>query len=208
MSYCPTHGRFDDYFVRGCPTCRDAEERAELDREEMRNSLSDIARTRTNLGNYDCPYCMQTSLKTGASRCPLCRGEIAAGYWTAVRAQEKADTERKAVALRVAFEQQRAMEAEAAAELLRTAPAREAAARAAAAEAKRMRRNAASDELGPIGAMLGALFGGIGTGLAGCVSWYQALMPGFNVFNGLLYGAIGGAIIGVVLGITIGQMKD
>lgn len=220
MSYCQTHGRFDDYFDRGCPACRDAEEREELDREEMRSSLSEIANTRantrTNLGDYDCPYCMQTSLKAGASRCPLCRGEIGRDYWSAVRAREKADAERQAAAFKAAAERKRALEEAAAAELIRTAPERESAARAAAlaaanaaAEARRQRRNAASLLNAAKGAGCGATLGGIALGIAGCVSCSRDIgSMDFNLFNGLLYGAIGGAVIGLLWGIAIGQMKD
>jgi hypothetical protein len=68
-SYCPTHGRVEDYSGRGgCPTCRETESAAELAREEILASLSEIAakararpQVSTNLGEYDCPYCMQTS---------------------------------------------------------------------------------------------------------------------------------------------------
>lgn len=84
----------------------------------------------------------------------------------------------------------------------------------AAAEAQRLRRNAASRDNALSGAVVGAVLGGIVMGFSGCVSClnnFQAqhtLITDFNLFNGLLFGAIGGAVIGVVVGIAIGQMKD
>lgn len=114
-----------------------------------------------------------------------------------------------------------ALKAKAEAEQLRTARGQVAAAEraalaapSAAAEAQRRRRNAASGEGALNGAAFGALLGGIVMGFSGCVSClnnFQAqhtLMTDFNLFNGLLFGAIGGAVIGVVVGIAIGQMKD
>jgi len=117
-----------------------------------------------------------------------------------------------------ATERQKAMEAAATAEQIRS---REEAARAAAhaaalaaAEAQRLRRNAASGEAAMNCAAFGAVLGGIVMGFSGCVSClnnFQAqhtLITDFNLFNGLLFGALGGAVIGVVVGIAIGQMKD
>jgi ribosomal protein L37AE/L43A len=106
---CPVHGlQLVDNYNDGCPQCRFAEEDAARDREEIKKSLSEIARTSTNLGDYVCPYCMQTSLKAGASRCPICRGEIGGDYWNAVRARQKADAERQRAEAQAAAERQRA----------------------------------------------------------------------------------------------------
>ncbi|MEK6289686.1 MAG: hypothetical protein AABO57_28555 [Acidobacteriota bacterium] len=114
-----------------------------------------------------------------------------------------------------------AQKAKAEAEQIRTAWERVAAteraalaAASAAAEAPRLRRNAASGEAAMNCAAFGAVLGGIVMGFSGCVSClnnFQAqhtLITDFNLFNGLLFGAIGGAVIGVVVGIAIGQMKD
>lgn len=163
-----------------------------------------------NLGDYDCPYCMQTSLKAGASRCPLCRGEIVADYWNAVRAREEAAAERRTEALRTAARRTRVMEEKAAAEQVRTAPERS----AAAVEAQRRRRDAVSRRNAWTGAEVGATIGGIAIGFAGCVSCLDngphlhTLMPPFNLFSGLLFGAIVGALIGIFLGLAMGQKAD
>ncbi|MGZ8842789.1 MAG: hypothetical protein ACXW18_03950 [Pyrinomonadaceae bacterium] len=157
-----------------------------------------------NPGDYDCPHCKYRSLRSGASRCPLCHGEIGGDYWNAVRAQEQAAAERK-----------RAMEAAAAAELIRTAPERAAAAARAAAEAQRLRKNEASKDNAYFGATCGAILGGIVMGLAGCASCLNHLPPvgdfpvtPFNLVTGLVLGAIIGGVIGAVIGFSIGQIKD
>jgi ElaB/YqjD/DUF883 family membrane-anchored ribosome-binding protein len=90
----------------------------------------------------------------------------------------------------------------------------ELAAARAAAEAERLRRNAATVENTWSGAGIGAILGGIVIGFSGCVSCVNhmaaqgTLLTDFNLFNGLLYGAIGGAVIGAVVGFLIGQTKD
>jgi uncharacterized protein YcfJ len=221
---CAVHGlQLVDNYNDGCQWCRWAEEDAARDRDEMKKSLSEIARTMTNLGDYACPYCMQTSLKTGASRCPLCRGEIGGDYWNAVRARQKADAERQVAAAQAAAERQRvyderqkALAEAAAAEWKRTAPEREAAAARAAAEAKQLRRNAASRKNRDTGTGIGAIIGGIVMGFSGCVSCVNhhashagdfSLTP-FNLFTGLLMGAIAGAVIGALVGYASGQSKE
>ena len=204
MSYCNIHGRYDNYFDRGCPDCQNAE-------LGLRNAVSEAAYAKANPGDYDCPHCKYRSLRAGASRCPLCHGEIGGDYWNGVRTREQAAAERK-----------RVMEEEAAAEWIRTAPERAAAAERAAlagakaaAEAQQLRRKAASKDSAYTGVFYGATLGGIVMGFAGCVSCLNhpfhagdfPLTP-FNLFTGLLLGAIGGAVIGAVLGFSIGQNKD
>src|SRR5713226_686435 len=105
-----------------------------------------------------------------------------------------------------ATEPQKAKEAAAAAEQLRAMAAAAAAAALAAAstaaEAQRLRRNEASGENAVTGAGIGAVLGGIVMGFSGCVSCVanaqsqHTLITDFNLFSGLLYGAIGGAVIG------------
>jgi len=63
----------------------------------MRRSLHDIERN-SRLGEYDCPYCKQTSLRMRASRCPLCTAEIEDNYWTIV-------DERRRIAERTAVDE-------------------------------------------------------------------------------------------------------
>jgi hypothetical protein len=137
MDYCGRH----DIKYRGdrCPRCvaderhRDLLDQAREGAEEAARALeeSDYHRDRAleesdhrgaNPGDYTCPSCQYRSLRMGASRCPLCQGQIPADYWAKVLAAEKA-----------AETQRRAKEAQEAAEWARNAPAREAAARAAAA---------------------------------------------------------------------------
>lgn len=198
MSCCPSHGHYPDYLSDGCPDCR----REESDREEIKDTLYEIAHRSpqsTNLGDYECPYCKQTSLKRMASRCPLCRGEIANDYWSAVAARELADAERKLAAAQAEAERRKA-DAErqktlaaaaaeaAAAEQIRTAPARVAAARRALADAQRKVRNARIQIALGYGSV-GALIGGI--------------VLGFSGFNGLLFGAIIGGAIGVLIGSSV-----
>lgn len=53
---CAVHGlQLVDNYNDGCQWCRWAEEDAARDRDEMKKSLSEIARTMTNLGDYACP---------------------------------------------------------------------------------------------------------------------------------------------------------
>lgn len=217
MSYCHIHGGYDDYFDRGCPNCQNAEQELRHAEWELRNAVSEAAYAKTNPGDYDCPHCKYRSLRADASRCPLCHGEIGRDYWHAVRAREKANAEREAAASKAAAELKRAREEEAAAEWIRTAPERAEAAARAAAEAQRLRRDAASKEYAGTGAGIGATLGGIVMGFSGCVSCLNQathMRPGdfpltpFNLFTGLLLGAIGGAVIGAGLGFSIGKNKD
>lgn len=182
---------------------------------------------RQNPGDYECPHCKYISVKSGASRCPLCQGEVGSEYWAAVRVREKAEAERKLaeaqaaserqrVAAQAAVERKKALDEAAAAEYLRTAPERAAAAERAAlaaaraaAEAQRRRRNAASWKSASDYGQIGATLGGIVLGFSGCVSCFNSFgATGFNLFNGLAYGVICGAVIGVIVGIVNGQSKD
>ena len=157
----------------------------------------------SDLGDYDCPECKQTSLRKDASRCPLCRSEISNAYWQAEYARE--------TALGKAWAEIAARrEEEAAAERIRTAPQREAAARAE----QQQRRNKASRELAIEWAFRGPALGAVVIGFAGCWSCIanaprlNTLFTPFNLLNGLLYGALIGLIVGPLLGFAVGQMKD
>ncbi len=80
MSYCHIHGDYGNYYD-GCPDCSAAEKRAESDREEIKERLSQIAYASANPGDFNCPHCKYKSLKWEATRCPLCRGEVESAYW-------------------------------------------------------------------------------------------------------------------------------
>lgn len=162
MSYCQTHGRFDDYFNRGCPQCQYAE-------EELRNAVSQAAYTSVNPGDYDCPHCKYRSLKAAASRCPLCHGEVSTDYWNDVRAKEE-------IAAHAFAEREKATKAEAAAEHLRMAPVRAAAANAVR---KRDHDQAVSQAVLGVFLVLGVCFVG---GLIACgVVAAIASILGWNV---------------------------
>jgi hypothetical protein len=198
--HCPIHGvRLVDSYNDGCPDCQYAA-------WELRNAVE----AQSRLGEYDCPYCLQTSLKFGASRCPLCRGDVGSEYWDVVRAKNKADEEaRLAEAAR-----KKAREDKAAAEWMRAAPQREAEARAAAAEAERVRRKKDTVDMVGAGFILGPVGCGILLGLAGCVSCVNnqakvnTILTPFNLLNGLFYGVLIGLVVGPLLGYAIAQMKQ
>lgn len=144
QEYCGRHSIH--YMGRSCPRC-DAEERHKELLSATEESVADTVDAmreadyrRANPGDYACPHCKYISLKRGASRCPLCQGEVESDYWSAIQAAEKA-------AARAAVEQKAAAAAAAAAAWERSAPERAAAAERtalaaanAAAEARRRRR--------------------------------------------------------------------
>jgi hypothetical protein len=219
MSYCQIHGRYDDYFDRGCPNCQNAEQELRQAEWELRNAVSEAAYAKTNPGDYDCPHCKYRSLRADASRCPLCHGEIGREYWNAVWAKEKTLAEIQAASSKALAERKKAMGEAAAAEWIRTLPEREAAAARAAAEAQRLRRNAASKKYSETGAGIGATLGAIVIGLSGCANCLNYGHPGlpgdgkltiplFNLVTGLLLGAIIGGMIGAVIGFSIGQNES
>ncbi|HEX3186950.1 MAG TPA: hypothetical protein VHQ94_19285 [Pyrinomonadaceae bacterium] len=110
MAYCGNHGI--DYAGSLCPRC-DAEQRH---RELLNATASGLADTvvamrasdyrRANPGEYECPHCKYIALKSDATRCPLCRGEIDGGYWKEVRIRERAEAERR----KIQVEQQRSID--------------------------------------------------------------------------------------------------
>lgn len=109
---------------------------AERQHEELQRSLSEDAYRRANPGDYDCPHCLYQSLRKGASRCPICHGEIEKEYWDAVAAGELAAAKAVAERQKAEGERKRAAEEAAAAEYIRTAPERQAAAKRAAVAAR------------------------------------------------------------------------
>ncbi|MEK7686287.1 MAG: hypothetical protein AAB466_12785 [Verrucomicrobiota bacterium] len=129
MSYCGRHSL--DYKSRDCPRCAAEERHQELLNltaegiEETVRATRESDYKRANPGDCECPHCKYFSLKSDASRCPLCRGDIGSDYWNKVRAAQRAAAERR-----------RAQEEAHAAEEKRTAPAR------AAAERKRIEEEA------------------------------------------------------------------
>lgn len=152
-------------------------------------------------GSYDCPYCLQTSLKDGALRCPLCRSEITIDYWQAARAKRKADDEARIAALAL----QRALYEEA-------AVLRETAEQAASAEGRRVQKQKEKRELVFQGCLLGPFYGGVLLGFAGCVSCFPngptMSTTSFNLFTGAFYGALIGAVVGPMIGLAIASVKN
>lgn len=142
--YCRTHGRYYDPGDDGCRRCQVAEESAQ---ELLRSSEEAAAESsaaaaaamresdfrRANPGEYECPHCLYRTLRSGATRCPMCHGQVDAEYWREVRTREQAEVAR-----------QKALAEAAAEEARRTAPAREAAARAEHAARERAAVEAAA----------------------------------------------------------------
>lgn len=198
---------------------------AERQHEEMQRSLSESEYRRANPGDYECPHCKYKSLKSQASRCPLCHGEIGRDYWGVVAARELADAERTLAAAQAAAERQKAVAAAEAAELIRTAPERAAAAERAAlaaanaaAERQRMEqgaRNKASVQYafeggassGLFGLLLGAIIG-FGKGCVNYVPSHGSLSEPFvYIPETALTVCIIGAVFGIVVGVIVGQNK-
>jgi hypothetical protein len=126
MSYCRIHGYYSDD-IHGCPDCRSAQEHAEADREELLSRVSGMAEAIRAPGDYECPHCRYVALKKGASRCPLCHGQITPTFWPELEERLK----------REAFERKRELERL----LERTRPERERAARDAELARARSHRN-------------------------------------------------------------------
>jgi len=101
MAYCGNHDIH--YSGSKCPRC-DSEERHRDLLSVTADGLAvtvDAMRTsdyrRANPGEYECPHCRYVALKSDASRCPLCHGEIDHDYWRAARVREQAETERRKI---------------------------------------------------------------------------------------------------------------
>ena len=58
--------------------------------EAQTEAHAEAQHTRANPGDYDCPHCLYTTLKRGASRCPICHGSVDVEYWERVRTAEAA----------------------------------------------------------------------------------------------------------------------
>lgn len=135
MKHCGWHDI--NYSGRECPRCVADERHLDiLDQAQERDEVTARAieesdYRRANPGDYECPSCFYVTLKRSAPRCPICRSDVPGDHWAKVFAAEEAKAELK-----------RAREAAEAAEWARNAPAREAAARAAAA-AKEAKEKAA-----------------------------------------------------------------
>lgn len=122
LRYCHIHGSFRADYPDSCPSC-DLDEFAREERAEAREANETYKRN--NPGDYTCPNCLYTTLKSGAPRCPKCQGTVEADYWFRVRADEKAkalaDQERE----RTRKAEEAAEEARAQAEWVSKAPERE-----------------------------------------------------------------------------------
>jgi hypothetical protein len=99
-SYCGRHGI--DYHGSECPRCINEEQHRELliqqerEHEETLDALLGNNNNQFNPGEYDCPHCLFRSLRRGASKCPLCHGNIDSEYWVQVQKREKSDEVRRA----------------------------------------------------------------------------------------------------------------
>lgn len=188
LRHCHIHGSFRADYPDSCPSCQ-LDEFVRDDRAEASAKAREASETykRNNPGDYTCPNCLYVTLRSGASRCPKCQGTVNADYWVRVRADEKAtalaDQERKA---EEAAEQarRRLAEAEAAADWVRRAPEREAAARANAAEALRQRRAKAAAK--------------VFWGLMIPVSWFVGGYAGWAIAHVLFDNGILQVLLGVV----------
>jgi RNA polymerase subunit RPABC4/transcription elongation factor Spt4 len=101
MAYCGNHDIH--YSGSPCPRC-DAEERHQQLLNATAGGLADTVDAmrasdyrRANPGEYECPHCKYVALKSDATRCPLCRGEIDRDYWKGVRIREQAEAERRKI---------------------------------------------------------------------------------------------------------------
>jgi len=126
MYHCSKHSIHHESY--DCPRCAEEErheqllEVAFLQAKAASGASKASDYKRANPGDYLCPHCRYIALKRWGKRCPLCHGEVESSYWSRLIAAEAA-----AEAARVE-------------ELERTAPAREAAARAAAEADKQILR--------------------------------------------------------------------
>lgn len=209
MSYCSTHGI--EYSGYNCPRCEaqerhnEAQERhrellhaTEESLEETVDALLNSDYRRANPGDYPCPHCRYISLKNYASRCPLCHGEIGGNYWNAVRKVEKDEAEIAEAESKAEAERKVAREAAAAAEWIRTAPERE----AAAIVEQQIRRNEASRKL--------AIKYGIIAFFASFVLT-PILVPDKNLnfdLSANLISIIAITFVGAIIGAIIGQNKE
>ena len=141
MNYCGKHGIHHE--SSECPRCemeerhqelvdqaREGVEQAREDTESIVSAMRESEYRRANPGDYACPHCLYISLKMGASRCPLCHGDLPNDHWVRVRASEKAKAELRRAEEKAAEERKRAAELAVAAEVERNGPALVAAAKA------------------------------------------------------------------------------
>jgi hypothetical protein len=101
MGYCGNHSI--NYSGSTCPRC-DADERHRALLNATAEGLADTVDAmhasdyrRANPGDYQCPHCKYVALKSDATRCPLCRGEIDRAYWKGVRILERAEADRREI---------------------------------------------------------------------------------------------------------------
>ncbi len=193
--YCATH---DIEYVDVCPRCdarqrheellHSAEEAAAESSAAAAASMHESDFRRANPGEYECPHCLYQTLRSGATRCPICHGQVDAAYWQKVRVREQAEAARR-----------NALAEAAAAEARRTAPAREAAARA-----EQVARERATAEAAAKAQQSAALK--IFWGLMIPVSWFVGGWAGWalahvwfdngflQVVLGLVFGGIGAIV--------------
>lgn len=101
MGYC---GQHDIHYKWGdCPRCSAEERHRELldvtreSAEEAVRAAEDASYRQRNPGEFECPHCKYVSLRSDASRCPLCREHIDRDYWYRAHAQAKEAADRRRV---------------------------------------------------------------------------------------------------------------
>jgi len=118
-----------------CPHCAAADEEyaAEQRHNDLIRSQEEALHKQQNPGDYDCPHCLYRTLKLGASRCPMCHGQIGAEFWRLIqqdkqRREEQAERERRrrAAEEEVRRQQREVEEEKRRIEWEKAAPAREA----------------------------------------------------------------------------------
>lgn len=127
---CSIHGDYIDDAGDGCYECqqelkaaeenrddalresREREQREDERRERESKKAEERAHRVNNPGDFDCPACMMTTLKRGATRCPKCTELVSANYWAAVEAREAEAVRRREEALKRREDDERRRELE------------------------------------------------------------------------------------------------
>jgi hypothetical protein len=94
MYHCITHDL--QYRDGGCPRCNAEERHRELV-DTTFEAAERASYRQSNPGEYECPHCKYVSLRSDASRCPLCREHIDEAYWQKAHAAKNAAAERRRV---------------------------------------------------------------------------------------------------------------
>ena len=102
--YCHIHGSYTVYNgeVGGCPDCQRLSSDNKDILEQLANSqkanveiAAQVIYRTNNPGDYECPACKMISLKTDASRCPLCRSDVPSEFWDRIRLRKQLEDEKR-----------------------------------------------------------------------------------------------------------------